>query len=666
MCGIFGLWHSDGTPLDVSLLQQATTTLRHRGPDDEGYLLADTAAGTGQAFRGPDSSLAHDLPIIPGQSRSFNLAFGFRRLSILDLSPSGHQPMSSPDGRLWIVFNGEIYNYVELRQELQALGHTFRTGTDTEVILAAYAAWGEGCLSHFNGMWAFAIWDTARRTLFCARDRFGIKPFYYRWDGKTLAFASEIKALLALPETPHRPNEAAIYNYLDAGRLDYSSQTFFEGIQQLPPAHSLTLSNAHLQSNCFWRLDPGAAFQSTTRPDEAYIQEFGQLFEDSVRIHLRSDVPVGTCLSGGLDSSSIVALANRLLFANQTLPPGLVGPRQKTFSACFEDTRFDERKFIEPVLQATGAEANFTFPTAEKLRQDLPRLLWHQDEPFGSTSIFAQWCVMEKAAERGVKVLLDGQGGDEILAGYHTYFDYFWASLLQQRRLGDLQREQAAYRRSFGGSAWQMGLRTVRPFLPRTLRTFGRRFNARSAPGGLAGMNPEFVHAHWNDLHQAEKPSGDPLYDYLYDTLTHSSLPHLLHYEDRNAMAFSIEARVPYLDYRLVEFAYALPDHLKIRNAITKFTLREAMRGKLPEAVRTRKDKMGFVTPEQTWLNQEFKEWLREIFSSTSFRQRGYFDSPQIFRALDEHASGKRNLKFLAWRWANLELWLRQMIDKRP
>ncbi len=663
MCGIVGLWHLNRQPINPAALQQATTLLRHRGPDDEGYLLVDTATGCPSHFGGSDTISQLHLPRLENAAgKSFDLALGFRRLSILDLSPAGHQPMASADGRCWIIYNGEIYNYLELRSELASHGHRFRTGTDTEVILAAYQQWGRDCLARFNGMWAFALWDNAQRQLFCARDRFGIKPFYYFWNNEIFAFASEIKALLKICGTARQPNEPIIYDYLHDGYVDHTDETFFAGVKQLPPAHALLLCDGRLSLQRYWDLASNHQTESAMS-DARYAEEFYAIFEDAVRLHLRSDVAIGTCLSGGLDSSAIVCVANKLLFSDRVMSPHLIGEQQKTFSSCFDDPRFDERKYIEHVLHATGAEPNYIFPSGSKLLEILPRLVWQQDEPFVSTSIYAQWCVMEKAAERGVKVLLDGQGGDELLAGYPGYFSYYCASLIRQGRLLEFWREALAHKRLHGTSLAKIVWRAARLNLPAVVRD--RVDRARQETD--LGLSQDFLRQHRNRrIDFSPQKHADIFDDFVAVLLTRYSLPALLRYEDRNAMAFSIEARVPFLDYRLVEHIWALPDDQKIKRGSTKAILRNAMRHVLPEPVRFRKDKMGFNTPERNWLANELRGWACETIRSASFAGRGYFNVPQILAAFEAHAAGKRDLTFRAWRWLNLELWFRRMIDEKP
>lgn len=648
MCGINGVWHTAGRAVDTALVQAVTRRLAHRGPDDEGFLWLETR--TGQWSENDRGALPADL------------AFGFRRLAILDLSPAGHQPMSYADGNYWLVFNGEIYNYIELRDELKSKGFTFQSGTDTEVVLAAYAAWGVECLKRFNGMWAFALWDGVERQLFCARDRFGIKPFNYFYQNQTFAFASEIKALLPLMATAPRPNPKLIYDFLVYGWTDHTPETFFEGVQQLLPAHYLVLNDGQLTCRRYWHLDP--THYEKLPSESAYAQRFLALFEDAVRLHLRSDVAVGTCLSGGLDSSSIVCVANRLLLQEHTLPSQLVGEHQKTFSSCFDDARFDERPYIEQVLDATGAERNFVFPSGAQLVEVLPRLVWHQDEPFGSTSLFAQWSVMEKVAERGVRVLLDGQGGDELLGGYHHYFHYFWGALAGRGQWPTLWREIQAYRGYYALPLWRAALWVGQNFAPSGMVRWARQLKREGANVGGLGLSPEFSRQFAERVYSSPAWRGDVFEDYMYDSLTRQVLPALLRFEDRNSMAHAVEARVPFLDYRLVEFVAALPAAQKIHDATTKVVLRQAMRGILPEGVRQRRDKMGFVTPEMVWLKAELGALVRDVVHSPTFAQRGYFDAPQVQRLVAEHQANQRDIAFVALRWLTLELWFRQFIDQ--
>jgi asparagine synthase (glutamine-hydrolysing) len=650
MCGIVGVWRRDGAAIDAELLRDATDRLRHRGPDDEGYLLGNVAARVAEPRTGPASVIGGRM--LDSHTGQADLAFGFRRLAIIDLSSNGHQPLAAADGALWVVFNGEIYNYVEIRDELQARGHRFRTATDTEVILAAYREWGVECLSRFNGMWAFVLWDVSGRRLFGARDRFGIKPLYYRNTVAAFSFASEIKALIVDGSPTFDVRQEAILDFLTTGFVDHSARSFFVGVEQLPAAHYFIADANGLRIARYWELD------DARRPvdgDRAESLRVGEIFNDAVRIHMRSDVPIGSCLSGGIDSSAIVCVANRLLRQNST-----ASSTQETFSSCFDDPRFDERPFIERVLEQTGARANFVFPRGEDLPSEIAAVVWHHDEPFATTSVYAQWKVMQKAAERGVKVILDGQGGDELFAGYHTYFGYHFADLLRHGRLAALWREARGYARVHGVSMRVALNRLVEPLLGAALR---RAIRARLKHEG-AGLNREFLRS-GGDEADAPHSDGSRLYGRLRELLTSSSLPALLRYEDRDSMAFSVEARVPFLDVRLVELAFSLPASLKIDRGTTKVVLREALRGIIPESVRTRTDKMGFVTPEGVWLRGPLRTWATDILNSPEFRARPYFDQRAVQEYFRRFLAGGAETSGPVWRWIVLELWLRQAGERR-
>mgnify|MGYP001576088853 CR=1 FL=1 len=624
MCGIAGIFHIDGSHQDHDLLKRMTDSIRHRGPDDEGYYTDG------------------------------NIGLGHRRLSIIDLSPAGHQPMSNEDGSAWITYNGEVYNYLELMEELKEKGHKFKSKTDTEVIIHAYEEWGEGCLSRFNGMFAFAIWDNKIKRLFCARDRFGIKPFYYFYDGKRFIFASEIKALLEDRSIERRPNNQIVYDFLVQAYLDHTDETFFEGIKQIPPSHYLIIDAGGIQIKRWWDIDETRKL--TPIDDKKVAGMFYELFEDSIRLRLRSDVPVGTCLSGGLDSSSIVCVANRLMFGEDMT--NRISNRQKTFSSCFDMEGYDERRYINGVLAKTGAEANFVFPRGEDLFDIISDVIWHQDEPFGSTSIVAQWYVMKEASKK-VKVLLDGQGADELLAGYHGYFGALYSDLLEKVSLLKLLKEVIYYKRHHKQFQPHVFSNIARSFMPPYLVSILRR----RIKGDIGWLDADFQKRYRKTFCFTDKFSSK-LDNLLYNLLGRYGLPALLHYEDRNSMAFSIEARVPFLDYRLVEFMFSLPADQKLRKGTTKIVLRNAMKEILPEEVRTRQDKMGFVTPEDIWFRTVAKEKILGIFNSMSFQGRGYFNVGQIKKEFDAHLSGKKNISNAIWRWINIELWFRRFFDK--
>src|SRR5712691_719041 len=437
MCGICGIVRL-GAPPEVETAAAMARALDHRGPDGDG--LYEDQAG---------------------------VALGFRRLAIIDLSDAGLQPFASDDGSLQLLHNGEVYNYRELRTELESHGHRFRSATDTEVILRAYEQWGEACVQRFVGMWAIAIWDARRRRLFCSRDRFGIKPFVYSWDGSRFVFASEPKAFRADARTPLEANPHAVREYVEQGYTDHTDETFFSSIRRLLPAHNLFVDAHGLRIERYWRLEEGEA------PVGDAAEAVREAFLDALRIHLRSDVPVGTCLSGGIDSSAI-ACGVDLLLRTEAENARPVGERQKTFTAYFEHPGHDERPYARAVIEQTRAEPHWISFGEAQLVETLPRIVAGQDEPFGSSSIVAQWHVMKTAREAGVKVMLDGQGADEILAGYHGYFGPFFADLLVRGRLGELRRELGAYRTLHGASAATAAVALARPFLPERVRRLAR------------------------------------------------------------------------------------------------------------------------------------------------------------------------------------------------
>jgi asparagine synthase (glutamine-hydrolysing) len=650
VCGIYGRWNLDGRPVDAGQVRRATTALRHRGPDDEGYLLTDSRTGVYRHCGGDDTDPRISVPpVVAVAGPEHDLALGFRRLSILDLSPAGHQPMASPDGGVWIVYNGEVYNYRELRDELRAAGHVFRGGSDTEVVLAAYREWGPACLHRFNGMWALAVWDARARTLLLARDRFGVKPLFYTQGDGAFAFASEVKALVGAHGVPFRPDAAAVVAFAARGSLPSptAGDTFFAGIRALPAGHVARVTHAGVSVARFYT-PPTEADGAERAPAEA-AEGYRELLKDAVRLRLRADVPVGSCLSGGLDSSSIVCLVNRMLQDGGT-PPTSIGDRQKAFSAVYEtEGPYNERVHIDRVLAATGAEANFTYPTADRLLEAAERMVWHQDEPFGSTSIFAQWCVMEAVRARGVTVLLDGQGADEALAGYRP-FDVHVGELLRGGRLGAAAAALRGIHAVAGVSPGRLlAVAAANQLRGMTLADAPRRLRTRRQ---RTLLRPETAYA----LQPPPRPAtGGGLQAYLLDALTETSLPHLLRYEDRNSMAFSVEARVPFVDYRLVEFSLTATAGLRIRDGWTKWILRRAMRGVVPDEIVWRRDKVGFETPERPWVLRLVSVWP-EVFADGA-RVGEFLDLPAVRGRVDAWTRGAGDTRAV-WRWMNLEKWL--------
>lgn len=666
MCGLTAIVAPAPIPL-AALVRAMTKVVAHRGPDDEGYVflpVRDAAVVAGGAAT-PEACYRHAALYAPRpaiqklEQVPALVALGHRRLSIIDLSPAGHQPMCSADGRHWIIYNGEIYNYIELRDELKSLGQAFQTHSDTEVILAAYSRWGKDCLHRLNGMFAFVLFDRERRKLFAARDRFGVKPLYY-WisPGGFIALASEIKQFSGLPGWRPRMNGQRAYDFLNWGLLDHTDETLFEGVFQLRGGEALELDlqgdparfirpGGRLPAYRWYELGP-RPFSGT--PAEAG-QEFRRLLTESVRLRLRADVPVGSCLSGGLDSSSVVCVMNELLRAHDA------HALQKTFSACATVKRFDEREFIEEVVRHTGTDAHYVYPRLDELFEVLDRITWHQDEPFGSTSIYAQWHVFELAAKEKVKVILDGQGADEQLAGYHNYFAAHFGSLFRAMRWVTLADEMQAATRLHGYPASWSIQQALNNLLPEWLRQPLRRLAGR--PG---------TRTSWLNMNRLGAAPRDPFLEastakaasvraMSRSQLTATSLPMLLHWEDRDSMAHSIEARVPFLDYRLVEFVLGLPDEHKIAGGMTKRVLREAMRGLLPERVRNRVDKMGFVTPEEVWLREESPDLFRRALHEAVDTSCGILNH-DVMNLLERTIQGREPFSFLVWRLISFGRWM--------
>jgi asparagine synthase (glutamine-hydrolysing) len=537
------------------------------------------------------------------------------------------------DGELQLLHNGEIYNYVELREELRAKGHRFTTGTDTEVILAAYREWGEACVERFNGMWAFVIWNGATRTLFCSRDRLGVKPFYYRVDGKRFTFASE-----PWPLKQSGANLRAVADYLEQGYLDQGDETFFADVVRMPPAHSLSFGPNGLRVWRYWELQTGDA------PADP-VEAVRETFLDAVRLQLRSDVPVGTCLSGGIDSSSIaVAVAYH------------GHEHQKTVTAYFDDPGYDERRYAQAVVDRTGAEAHWVTFTAEQLVDDLPNIVQAQGEPFGSTSICASWYVMREARRAGLTVMLDGQGGDELLAGYRASFGYRLSDMLRAGQLAEATRELRAFA-SVNGPRWA-AVALATPHVSESVRR-----SARSRLRGSASLVPPALRETAHHANGSAASFPDRLRRQLQVLLTRRGLPELLRYEDRNSMAHSLEARVPMLDHRLVELAFSLPGSELIRRGETKSVLRRALADLLPPEVTQRRDKLGFVTPEPRFLRGALGDLAQDVFASQSFRERGFVDAAAAQRRLAQHRAGRRRAGMELWRALNLELWARRFLD---
>ena len=623
MCGLFG---SVGVEPDKKRID----LVAHRGPDGSGWREFASLAGP--------------------------VALGHRRLSIIDLSEGGAQPMADPTGTLHLTFNGEIYNYIELRDELKEKGEIFQTASDSDVLLRAYSVWGLDCLPKLRGMFAFLIWDERRRRLVAARDRFGIKPLYYFATPRGVAFASEIKQLLGLPGERRRMNIARIHDFLATGVSDHLADTMFEGVSQVRAAECAVVDCSGTTPALTIKRWYPINTETVSIGEQAAAERFRALLSESVRLHLRADVPVGSCLSGGLDSSAIVCLMSEMLGSRTG------GPRINTVSACYAEKEVDEKPFMDAVVESAKTEPHFIFPRAEDVFARASEITWHQDEPFGSTSIFAQWCVFEEARRAGVKVMLDGQGADEQLAGYHSAFHYYLSGLVRQGRIAQVLRTIWERNRLHGTSIAEQLQTFVVPLLPPRVRAMLRR--QRQALIHHDWLGSDLIREKGNPLGPLEVGSQSVGLEEPDDvaslclTLTHSSnLQMLLHWEDRNSMAHSIEARVPFLDHPLVEFSLALGGDHKIVGGDTKRVLRRAMAGVLPESVRQRRDKLGFATPEQRWFRGPLRGMIIEGTEATLKRYPELFSAAGVRALRADMLEGRRAVDFTLWRIANLSLW---------
>jgi asparagine synthase (glutamine-hydrolysing) len=582
--------------------------LKHRGPDDEALYSDD------------------------------NASIGMTRLAILDLR-KGLYPLRNENRNLHLFYNGEVYNSPELSSELAASGHQFNSMTDGEVIIHGFEQWGPSYLTRLNGMWAFALWDLREQQLILARDHFGIKPLYYYLDEDLLAFSSEIRALHSLPFAKRNPNENSIYNYLVDGRLDHTEETFSDGIYRLLPGHyARARVGGSFEKFRYWEMPKVCEVANGNDMVEA-AERVRDLFIDAVRIRLRSDVPVGTCLSGGLDSSSIASVIARL----NTGDKKSVGMRLQGFSACFPGDPIDESHFVKIAAQATGTESHIVFPTAVEFWRDLTELVRTQNEPFGGASMYACWRVMQLARASRVPVLLDGQGGDELFAGYPEYFGFYVNDLIRRRKI------IAALKETLKSLDLTAGLL---PLL------FTYRLKIRKIVGCL---NPVFSAKFGKDRLRIN--FGSSLAELLWNDLSRYVLPSLLRYEDVNSMHFSIETRLPFLDPRLVEYVASLPVDFKIRDGWTKRIFREAMRGIMPEEIRCRRGKIGFETPQRRWFVSELAEKIEELLRTDMRAASQYVRRAAL---LEMFLSARRKKKIsrldaeFIWRCINLELWLRE------
>jgi len=617
MCGFVGVLYSDATRnAERSDVQRATDRLVHRGPDDEGYFCA-----------GP-------------------LALGFRRLSILDMSAAGHQPMVTEDGDYALVFNGEIYNFIELRDDLRARGHAFRTQTDTEVILAAYREWGLACFERFNGMWSMLLWDARRRHLLASRDRFGIKPLYVAALDDRWIFASELQAVLSYSGASRALDLTTLVDFVDYGFTDHNQETFVQGVRRFPAGHAgLYKPTTGGAARASWPMtmryygldgaidhDRRARILAdpTGREEARLVEEFRAALVDAVQLRMRSDVPVGTCLSGGVDSGGITCATAAVALKERAQSC------RYAFTALFEE--YDETAQIRAVVEHTGVSWFAPPMDDDAVRRVTETFFRAHDEPVHSLSPFAGYLVFEAAAREHVVVLLNGQGADELLAGYSSYIDEYIVD-------SGVESGPRAMARAFTSEA-RAGTLGVRNLAFRT----ATRLAARTMPGLALAVRKRssarsFIRG--SVRRALARPSVDQspisvrsLDDALLTSISASPLPLYLRLEDRNSMAHSTEARLPFLDPRVVELALTAPAGMKRRDGYNKYLERRAFEGLLPDVVRLHRPKLGFPVPHGRWLRGPMREFFLDILSESSLRARGVYDVDGILARRDAMLSG--------------------------
>lgn len=621
MCGIAGLTLTDGSSADSRIIRRMTDAIAHRGPDADGFYVSGCTA------------------------------LGHRRLSIIDLA-TGAQPMTNEDGSLWITYNGEIFNHAEVRPGLEQAGHRYKSRCDTETVIHAYEQYGDQCVTHFRGMFSFAIWNQARKQLFAARDRLGIKPFYYYWDGRLFAFASEIKALLEHPEISPRLNESLLPENLAFG-YNSGDDTLFFGIKKLAPGHTLTLScgeKPRLEIKQYW--DPPCPTEFATRSESEWIDECRQRLEEVVRMRLMSDVPLGMFLSGGVDSSAIAALIKRM-----------TGGPVKTFAVGYSEADFSELSYAREVAESIGTDHHDVVIGMEDFFNAMPRMVWHEDEPISWPSSISLYFVARLAAER-VKVVLTGEGSDELFAGYGRYRFY----QLNQKWMnaysgvpGSVRKSirnlfsnssvlSASLKHKIGHTVLGRETNIESLYLDNFYCAFGSDEQARFlAEECRANPYSNFL-SRWNSV------SSSPAVSRLLYADQKTYLVELLMKQDQMSMACSIESRVPFLDHKFVEFAASVPPHMKLRGAQGKYVLKKAVEDLLPASIIYRK-KQGFPTPLRSWLRQDRARPLLDYLRDPGGILAEYVDGAFVDQLLEAHSHGTIEATDRIWRLLNVQVW---------
>lgn len=588
MCGILAYFNRNGiSEQELKQSLNALQKIKHRGPDGEGVVLINTKTGNYHTLitpETPDTVLTNKIDLNEASVLEYDLILGHRRLSIIDVSHNGHQPMYNANNN-WITFNGEIYNYIELKEELKLAGYTFRTNSDTEVIHVAYEHWGITCVSKFNGMFSMVLFDSKLKQLYVANDRFGVKPLYYISDSDKLLLTSEIKQVKEFNFTTTL-NHKAISVFLKDHYLDYNQDTFYNEIKRFKPSSfsEVKLDQPSINETLYYEIGDSKPKLSTD-----VVNEFSSIFESAVKLRLRSDVKVGFASSGGLDSSAVLYTAYRLLSKENSKP------NLSTFSAIFPEMEGDESEFIKLIEKDLNVQSHYVNPLNEFNVPDFEKHIYHQDFPVQSTSYYAEWCVARMVNRENVKVLLIGQGGDEILAGYHHHFYRYCRELILGGRILKYLSLARKYAEMKGIPINVLHQKIINEVKLSIKFKFG-----------LADLGNNLSNK-WN--------RADKLTELLKMDLKEFTLPTYLRSDDRDGMAFGLETRHPFLDYRLVDFCFALSNHEKIKNGWQKSILREAMPS-MPEAIRYRKDKKGYTTPQQLWISKNkpaFESYLQYI-----------------------------------------------------
>jgi asparagine synthase (glutamine-hydrolysing) len=604
MCGITGLY-SPNKPINTSQYYPAHMLLRHRGPDDEGFSYLNEKDEVLFAKGNDTIDFFQNLPHIQTIERT-KLIFGQRRLAIIDLSKDGHQPFSFEE--LSMVFNGELFNYKDLRAELEGFGYTFRTASDTEVVIKAFHHWRNEAFHRFNGFWAIAIYDNKTKALTISRDRFGIKPLFYHFDKGVLYFASEMKYILTIARIGWEVNQKAVQAYLQENKSSYSENTFWIDIKELEPGHTMTLRDNDLKIERYWNFKPGLKY----RTEEGAFEEFTYLFEDSVQLRMQSDVEVGSLLSGGLDSTTLVCTLQKLGFIDTN--------NFKSFSGIHDEAAFTETSYILDTVKKTGLKAAYIPTHPKRLAEDLPTLNLHIEDPFRSLAVYTQFLIYKHIRQTSdVTVVINGQGADELFGGYNEQYRVLLAEYLSKFKLGKFWKEAQFLRNH------------RKPTYERIYRLAFAKLVAK------AFSTPNYFN---QDGYQQIMVS--PLREYFK-------------YDDRNSMTFGIEARAPFMDYRLVEFGLTLDTKFKIDQSINKKIVRQYAAPIIPDSVRDRKDKMGFTTPQELWQRDVLKDDFDRVMHKISSDK--LFQIPDLATAYQNYQTKNQGDFYYFWRVYNLYHW---------